>query len=235
MIVALRALDLQTEKNLGRFGGRLQAVLLEFASQKVGGAVEPRLARLVDPSGRDQFVHELIVRHVPCQGPPQPLPHPTPIDPIVVTAATDQQGGPNVGPIAGVFLAELFPEKPVDKPSLLGGRRIGQKGLQFVHRGHAADNVQMDPSTPFTIRRARCGLQFDVGPTGRHLLIDERYCRNTEVFVGSQQGAPGRNPSHCCNDSKQPRQHATEPSGRQGASCPPPFIHRGPPAGARTG
>ena len=61
VVVALRALHLKPEEDLRCLGGGLDAVLVKFAREEIGGAVEPLLTRLVDTGGGDEIGDEPIV------------------------------------------------------------------------------------------------------------------------------------------------------------------------------
>ena len=69
MVVALRALDLQAQKDLRRLGRGLHGVFLQIAGQEIDEAVEALLARLADARGRDQLVDQLVVGHVALETP----------------------------------------------------------------------------------------------------------------------------------------------------------------------
>ncbi len=64
MVVALRALHLQAEEDLGRLGRGLGGVLLELVHQEVDGAVEVLLARRVVPVAVTSSNDHLVVRLV---------------------------------------------------------------------------------------------------------------------------------------------------------------------------
>jgi hypothetical protein len=123
MIVALRALHLQAEEDLGRLGGRLDAVLLHLAAEKIGGAVETLrvLPVGVGARGGDQFLHETVVRDVFRKRTPQVLPHARPAHHFVLDIAADEDGGPHVAPIAGVVVDVLFAQQAIDEVRPLRG------------------------------------------------------------------------------------------------------------------
>ena len=207
MVVTLRALDLHAEEDLSRLRRGLNAVLLHLSSQEIGGAVEAVhvLAVGIGPRGGDKLLHEAVVRDILRKRTPQVLPHARSTHHLVLYITTDQHGGPDVGPVPGIVVDEVVAQQTVDEIGALVGRRVGDKRLQFNERRDAADDVEVHPAAPLSIRCRIRRLEPRVGPAGRDLLVDELHLRDAKMLalrgagsVGNgreQQAEPHRRPS----------------------------------------
>ena len=204
VVVALRALHLEPEEDLRGLGGGLDAVLVEFAREEIGSAVEPLLPRLVDAGGGDEIGDEPIVGDILGERTAQPLPHATPVDVVVFHAPTDEHGRPDISPIAGILVNGVIAEKPADEVGPLDRGTVGHEVFELPDRRDPADDIEMDPAAPFLIGRRFRRLELGVGPAGRHLLIDELHLRDAEVLVPFAGDSHGRGRGGQCSEDGQP-------------------------------
>ena len=183
--MALRALHVQAEENLRGLGGRLHAPLFQFAAEEVGGAVEVLDAFLVGVRAfrRDELLHEAVVGSVLLEFAAQPLPHAGPAYRFIFGVAADEDCRPDVGPVPRILVCVVVAEEPRYEIRLLGRRSVVEELLQFLDGRDAADRVEKDATAPFAIGGILRGLELRVGPSGRHLLVDEPDLRDAVRVV----------------------------------------------------
>ena len=193
VVVTLCALDLHAEENLSRLRRGLNTVFLHLSAQEIGGPVEAVhvLAVGVGPRGGDKFLHEAVVWDVLRKRTPQILSHARPTHHLVLNITTDQHGGPNVSPVPGIVVDEVVAQQTVHEIGPLRGRRVGDKRLQFSQRRDAADDVEVHPAAPLSIRCRFRRLEPCVGPASGDLLVDELHLRDAKVLAIRGAGSLG--------------------------------------------
>ena len=195
VIVALRALDLQAEKHLGRLGRGLHAVFVEAAGQKIHEPVEVLFARLADALGLDQLLHQPVVGHVALQGPAERLlqalaVHQRPW--VGAAGAADENIGPQRGPIAGVLLDVLVAQQSGDEPLLAVVGRFVQVAFQLRDRGHAAQHVEVSAAAPLFVGGRGRGFEPVGLPMVADVPVDQRNLREGGFARRTSAGGEGQ-------------------------------------------
>ena len=157
VIVALSALNLHTQEDARHFGRGRHGVLVQVVQQKVDRPVVVRFARLVGSPGADELIDHLVVRLVVQEALPQVLLHPLAIDQrpaIIPPGATDEQDGPDGGPVVGVLFDILVGfQQLVDELGLFVRGSVIDKRQGFLGRGNSAQYVQKDAADPLPVGR----------------------------------------------------------------------------------
>src|SRR5882672_8342779 len=123
--------------------------------------------------------------------------------PTLQTAITANENiGPNGCPIPGVFFSvSVVLEKFMNEPDLPIRLFLRQEITQLLDRRNAAQNIQIQPATPFAIRRRGRGAQLVVVPNTANLFVDSLHlwavvigarAPARERFVFAVRLAPGR-------------------------------------------
>ena len=179
MIVALGALHLHAQENARRAGRDLLALLL--VGLKEGRRAGHEAARGRRRSGcmaasdrrGQQLADQPVVRHVDREPQPQPgfeLRHQDArLD--ILRSAGQHQPTPGVGKMLCMRTAL---EQIVDDAAPLVAARIGQKHLQFGHRGNLADDVEIDAAQKLGVVGRRRGLNLRASPGVGQCLVNVR-------------------------------------------------------------
>ena len=112
VVVALRTLHLETQKDLGCHGrGLRRFIVIDFHDQKVHRTVESLHTGCGGSGGGHQFVHQAVIRLVASHGLAEVIAHAVAARQTVrfrAAAATDQHVGPHCRPIPHVLVGILF-------------------------------------------------------------------------------------------------------------------------------
>lgn len=97
-------------------------------------------------------------------------------EPLVVAlaaGATDQEVGPDAGPVAGVFFDVIFAQQAIHEIDSPIAALVAQETLQLVEPRNPADDVEIDPAAPVAVARHLGRSEMMVGPTLPHRLVDD--------------------------------------------------------------
>ena len=215
MVVALGALDLHAQEDARHLGRGRHGVLVQVVQQKVDRPVVVRFARLVGSPGADELIDHLVVRLVVQEALPQVLLHPLAIDQrsgVVSAGATDEQDGPDGGPVVGVLFDILVGfQQLVDELGLFVRGSVIDKRQSFLGRGNSAQHVQKDAADPLPVGRLGRRAQFSILPALADVLVDVG--DNPLVFTGkSVQVCRPSGPCGQTGQQQRKHQHQTDGS-----------------------
>ncbi len=185
MIVALGTLHLHAQENTGRAGRDHLGLLLVGLKKGHGAGDEAAHAGTAGLRRFDRRGQELgdqpIVRHVHGESQPEPGFQLGRVDLRfdVFGRAGQHQPAPRVGKVLRMRAA---PQQRVDQPLALVALAIGQKALDFGHRGNLADHIEIRAAQKLGVIGRRRGRHAVALPGRGQRTIDQ-----FGQFVGRQQ------------------------------------------------